>query len=183
MADDLATFRRANIGEVIQAKETPQAALAALPDAVLVIESGGAVSSANPRAIEIIDGVATENAVSGSVTPERDEAQRSRPRSRGELAQRVRSVDFSGRDRYEDRQKRKERAPTANRPDSEEGPATRTGAVLVLSRPDGDCPSGRNADGAWWKPWPPHELRTPLTTLKMTLLMLKERASSSSTST
>ncbi|HEY5951494.1 MAG TPA: HAMP domain-containing protein, partial [Kofleriaceae bacterium] len=54
MADELEEFRRTNIGEVIHAKETLEATLEALPDAVLVIDSDRKVSAANPRAVEAL---------------------------------------------------------------------------------------------------------------------------------
>ncbi len=54
MADELAEFRRTNIGEVIAAKETLEATLEALPDAVLVIDGERKVSAANPRATDAL---------------------------------------------------------------------------------------------------------------------------------
>ena len=52
MADELEEFRRANIGDVIRAKETLEATLQALPDAVVVIEADGTRVSclASPQA-------------------------------------------------------------------------------------------------------------------------------------
>ncbi len=50
MADSLATFRRTNLGEVLRAKETLEATLRSLPDAVLVVGLDGRVESANPAA-------------------------------------------------------------------------------------------------------------------------------------
>ena len=171
MSDDLATFRRANIGEVIQAKETLQAALAALPDAVLVIESGGAVSSANPRATEIIDGAATpktriQDLLLPSATKAAIEAS-----LRGEPA-RVRSVDFS--DMIAMRIDKEERRLLPRIVPIRRGAANKNGAVLVLS----DLTEIVRLDEMRMElvAVASHELRTPLTTLKMTLLMLKERA-------
>ncbi len=171
MADDLATFRRANIGEVIQAKETLQAALAALPDAVLVIESGGAVSSANPRATEIIDGVATpktrfQDLVLPSAMKAAIEAA-----LRGELA-RVRSVDFS--DVIAMRIDKEERRLLPRIVPIRRGTGKKNGVVLVLS----DLTEIVRLDEMRMElvAVASHELRTPLTTLKMTLLMLKERS-------
>jgi NtrC-family two-component system sensor histidine kinase KinB len=171
MADDLATFRRANIGEVMRAKETLQAALAALPDAVIVIEPGGAVSTANPRATEIIDGVAapktrfqdlllpsaTKAAIEGSL--------------RGELA-RTRSVDFT--DMIAMRIDKEERRLLPRIVPIRRGAGQKNGAVLVLS----DLTEIVRLDEMRMElvAVASHEFRTPLTTLKMTLLMLKERA-------
>jgi NtrC-family two-component system sensor histidine kinase KinB len=50
MADEIDQFRRSNLGEVLAAKATLEATLAALPDAVLVIDAQHAISAANPRA-------------------------------------------------------------------------------------------------------------------------------------
>ena len=44
MAEDLAEFRRTNISEVVRAKNTLEATLEALPDAVVLLDAGGADS-------------------------------------------------------------------------------------------------------------------------------------------
>jgi two-component system, NtrC family, sensor histidine kinase KinB len=171
MADDLATFRRANIGEVMRAKETLQAALAALPDAVIVVEAGGAISSANPRATEIIDGVATtktrfQDLLLPSATKAAIEAS-----LRGETA-RTRSVDFT--DTIAMRVDKEERRLLPRIVPIRRGAAHKNGAVLVLS----DLTEIVRLDEMRMElvAVASHEFRTPLTTLKMTLLMLKERA-------
>ena len=171
MADDLATFRRANIGEVMRAKETLQAALAALPDAVIVIEAGGAISSANPRATEIIDGVATattrlQELLLPSATKAAIEAS-----LRGELP-RTRSVDFT--DMIAMRIGKEERRLLPRIVPIRRATADKNGAVLVLS----DLTEIVRLDEMRMElvAVASHELRTPLTTLKMTLLMLGERA-------
>ena len=41
MAEDLAEFRRTNISEVVRAKNTLEATLEALPDAVVLLDAGG----------------------------------------------------------------------------------------------------------------------------------------------
>ncbi|HLK90887.1 MAG TPA: ATP-binding protein [Polyangia bacterium] len=171
MADDLAIFRRANIGEVMRAKETLQAALAALPDAVIIVEAGGAISSANPRATEIIDGVATaktrlQELLLPSATKAAIEAS-----LRGELA-RARSVDFT--DMIAMRVGKEERRLLPRIVPIHRGAAHKNGAVLVLS----DLTEIARLDEMRMElvAVASHELRTPLTTLKMTLLMLKERA-------
>src|SRR5439155_2913487 len=53
MADEIDQFRRSNLGEVLAAKATLEATLAALPDAVLVIDENRVISAANPRAAEL----------------------------------------------------------------------------------------------------------------------------------
>jgi NtrC-family two-component system sensor histidine kinase KinB len=55
MADALADFRRSNINEVLQAKETPEATIAALPDAVVVIDPEGRIVTLNPLARSVIE--------------------------------------------------------------------------------------------------------------------------------
>jgi two-component system, NtrC family, sensor histidine kinase KinB len=51
MAADLAEFRRTNIGEVVQAKNTLEATLEALPDAVVLLDAGRRILSMNHAAI------------------------------------------------------------------------------------------------------------------------------------
>ena len=54
MADDLAEFRRTNIGEVVRAKNTLEATLEALPDAVVLLDAGGHVQSMNRAAVSAL---------------------------------------------------------------------------------------------------------------------------------
>ena len=51
MAEDLAEFRRTNIREVLRAKNTLEATLEALPDAVVLLDGAGHVQSMNPAAV------------------------------------------------------------------------------------------------------------------------------------
>jgi two-component system, NtrC family, sensor histidine kinase KinB len=171
MADALAAFRRANIGEVMRAKETLEAALAALPDAVVVIESTGEVSSANPRASEVIEGLTSKGARLQELSlPEATKAAIGAS-LRGEIAK-ARSVDLSNvipmRIGKEDRRLLPRIVPIRK------GPNHQQGAVLILS----DLTDFVRLDEMRMElvAVASHELRTPLTTLRMTLLMLKERA-------
>ena len=50
MSDDLAEFRRTNISEVLRAKNTLEATLEALPDAVLLLDAAGNVQAMNRAA-------------------------------------------------------------------------------------------------------------------------------------
>jgi NtrC-family two-component system sensor histidine kinase KinB len=50
MAEDLAEFQRTNLREVLRAKRTLEATLAALPDAVVVWDADGIISSSNEAA-------------------------------------------------------------------------------------------------------------------------------------
>jgi NtrC-family two-component system sensor histidine kinase KinB len=54
MADDLSEFRRTNIGEVVRAKNTLEATLEALPDAVVLLDAGGRVQSMNRAAVNAL---------------------------------------------------------------------------------------------------------------------------------
>lgn len=171
MADDLATFRRANIGEVIRAKETLQAALAALPDAVIVVESEGLISAANPRAAEIVDGaVAVNTRFHDLLLPSATKAA-IQASLQGEIT-RIRSVNFS--DMISMRVGQEERRLLPRIVPIPRGAAHKNGAVLVLS----DLTDIARLDEMRMDlvAVASHELRTPLTTLKMTLLMLTERA-------
>jgi signal transduction histidine kinase/HAMP domain-containing protein len=54
MAADLAEFRRTNIGEVVNAKNTLEATLEALPDAVVLLDNVGDVQSMNRAAVSAL---------------------------------------------------------------------------------------------------------------------------------
>jgi NtrC-family two-component system sensor histidine kinase KinB len=171
MADALAAFRRANIGEVMRAKETLEAALAALPDAVVVIESTGEVSSANPRANEVLEGLTTKGARLQELSlPESTKAAIGAS-LRGQTAE-PRMVDLSDviamRIGKETRRLLPRIVPTRK------GQSRQQGALLILS----DLTDFVRLDEMRMElvAVASHELRTPLTTLRMTLLMLKERA-------
>jgi len=165
MADELAEFRRTNIGEVIRAKETLEATLAALPDAVLIIEPHGEVSSANARANDIV--LATRGTRAGTVRelPLPDAVLDAIEMSlRGEPADfpldLAKAVSFGAKRKLLPRVVRIEGR----------------GAVLILS----DVTELVHLDEMRTElvAVASHELRTPLTTLRMTLLMLQERAAS-----
>ena len=51
MAEDLAEFRRTNVGEVVKAKNTLEATLEALPDAVVLLDAAGQIQSMNRAAV------------------------------------------------------------------------------------------------------------------------------------
>ena len=51
MAEDLAEFRRTNISEVVRAKNTLEATLEALPDAVVLLDATGQIQSMNRAAV------------------------------------------------------------------------------------------------------------------------------------
>lgn len=173
MAEDLAAFRRANVGEVIRAKETLEATLAALPDAVVVVAPDGSIASTNPRARSVMRASAQNPAGTLKDLPVPEHAKASLEGVlRGEPPPAVPVVDLSqaitvtveGRSR-----KFLPRVvPIEGLPDG------RRGAVLVLS----DLTELVRLDEMRMElvAVASHELRTPLTTLRMTLLMLQERA-------
>jgi NtrC-family two-component system sensor histidine kinase KinB len=51
MAEDLAEFRRTNVSEVLKAKNTLEATLEALPDAVVLLDAAGQIQSMNRAAV------------------------------------------------------------------------------------------------------------------------------------
>ena len=175
MAEDLAAFRRANVGEVIRAKETLEATLAALPDAVVVIEADGTVASMNPRAGIVLRVAEMDRArnLEGLPIPDRTKAsiEAALNGARREAAD---TVDLSHAvpiDVEGSRRKLLPRVvPISGLPEG------RRGAVLVLS----DVTELARLDEMRTEliAVASHEFRTPLTTLRMTLLMLQERASS-----
>ena len=55
MSDDLAEFRRTNISEVLRAKNTLEATLEALPDAVLLLDAAGNVQAMNRAAVRTLE--------------------------------------------------------------------------------------------------------------------------------
>ena len=52
MAENLAEFRRTNISEVVRAKNTLEATLEALPDAVVLLDAAGRILSMNRAALD-----------------------------------------------------------------------------------------------------------------------------------
>jgi NtrC-family two-component system sensor histidine kinase KinB len=172
MAADLAEFRRTNIGEVLQAKNTLEATLEALPDAVVLLDAGCRILSMNhaalaafqaagvrdPKVLEDLhinglDREAIANAIQAetNIAPVTD-LTRTIPVDRDGTSQRLlpRLVPVPGLTPQQ------------------------SGAILLLydvtdlARLD-EMRSELVAVAS-------HELQTPLTTLRMTLLMLQEAA-------
>ena len=172
MADELAEFRRTNISEVVKAKNTLEATLEALPDAVLLLDAGGRVQSMNRAAVSALasagireprclDDLRLDGLDLGAIT--RAIASGVGTVSPADLARTIR-VEHGG---------------TIQRllPRVVPVPALspqQAGAVLLLydvtdlARLD-EMRSELVAVAS-------HELQTPLTTLRMTLLMLQERS-------
>jgi NtrC-family two-component system sensor histidine kinase KinB len=166
MADELEQFRQTNIGEVVAAKETLEATLEALPDAVLVIGDDRRITAANPRANDVL-GSTRERELADVPLPDPTRDAVDRVLHRGSVPDAT--VDL-----------RKAIAMTIDGRSARLLPrvvpiAGRRGAVLVLA----DVTELARLDDMRLElvAVASHELRTPLTTLKMTLSMLKERAS------
>ena len=170
MAENLAEFRRTNVGEVVRAKNTLEATLEALPDAVVLLDATCRILSMNRAAVNAfgaagvhgppslrdlrldgLDGAGVERAIRlGNGDAVAIDLTRTIPVERDGRLQRLlpRVVPCPGR-----------RRPTG-------------GAILLLydvtdlARVD-EMRSELVAVAS-------HELQTPLTTLRMTLLMLQE---------
>jgi two-component system, NtrC family, sensor histidine kinase KinB len=172
MAEHLAEFRRANIGEVLRAKETLEATLAALPDAVVVVDPDGVVSAANDVASRVIEAAAPARprridelplppAAVGALREALEGRRGDAPAM--DLGQAI-AVSLDGKDRR--LLPRVVPVPGFS--------AGRHGAVLVLY----DVTDLVRLDEMRVEliAVASHELRTPLTTMRMTLLMLQEGA-------
>ena len=77
MAETLAEFRRSNLSEVLRAKETLEATIATLPDAVLVIDPEGRIVTLNPLARSVLQATGAAGATSIEDSPFRRTAYRS----------------------------------------------------------------------------------------------------------
>jgi NtrC-family two-component system sensor histidine kinase KinB len=180
MAAHLAELRRANIGEVLRAKETLEATLAALPDAVVVVEADGTVASMNAVALTVLGypgaprssaGHAPNGApIHASDLPLPDEAKaalRAALEGKAEDDAAIRLDRAVGLTRDGRERALLPRVVPVPARDSRRG-----GAVLVLY----DVTELVRLDEMRLEliAVASHELRTPLTTMRMTLLMLQE---------
>ena len=172
MADDLSEFRRTNIGEVVRAKNTLEATLEALPDAVVLLDASGRVQSMNRAAVKAL-------ASAGVFEPRRLEDLRIDGLDVSAVTMAIATgagmatpVDLARTIRVE-----QEGAVQRLLPRVVPVPALtpqQGGAVLLLYdvtdlvRLD-EMRSELVAVAS-------HELQTPLTTLRMTLLMLQEQS-------
>ncbi|HKN00883.1 MAG TPA: ATP-binding protein [Candidatus Binataceae bacterium] len=172
MAEALADFRRSNLGEVMRAKETLESTIAALPDAVVVIDPDGRIVAVNPSARAVLAAADTGNANSLEDLPFppanlgaiRDAIGGKRNlETRAELS-RAFSVSLDG-------QQRKFMLTAVPIPEFWHD---RHGAVAVLY----DVTDFARLDELRMElvAVASHELKTPLTTLRMNLLLLGEKA-------
>ncbi len=172
MAEALSDFRRSNLGEVLRAKEALEATIAALPDAVLVVEPGGAIVARNPLAKAVLRELGAEQVGLIDDLPfSHHGLDAVRAALRGEAAVQTRaeltralSVNLNGR-------RRKFMLTAVPIPEFHQG---RYGAVAVLY----DVTDFAHLDELRMElvGVASHELKTPLTTLRMNLLMLGEDA-------
>ncbi len=169
MAADLAEFRRANVSEVLRAKAVLEATLAALPDAIIVIDPTGTIVATNPFAKSILGDVRDAGALAAAPLPaELIEAAREALRggpadARVDLQKAIPVLATGAPMKLLPRI-----VPIQNFADS------RRGAVLVLN----DVTELIRLDEMRMEliAVASHELRTPVTTLRMTLDMLQESA-------
>ena len=172
LAADLAEFRRTNIRDVVQAKNTLEATLEALPDAVVLLDADGRVLSMNHAALEIcaamgvsapttLDDLRLEGLDPGILLTVPDG-----PTNVGRVADLSRTIRVCREGTRRQLLPRLVPVPGLT--------PQRGGAILLLydvtdlARLD-EMRSELVAVAS-------HELQTPLTTLRMTLLMLQEAA-------
>ncbi len=172
MAEALDEYRRSSLGELLAAKTTLEATLNALPDAVFVIGSDGALAALNPPAQAVLEAKRAAGAKQLAelpLLPEHREAVQlalaGRPSndSRTDFSKALAAV-LDGRPR---------RLMVSAMPIPEFTPK-RTGAVVVLD----DITEFAHLDELRSEliGVASHELKTPLTTLQMNLLLLGEKA-------
>lgn len=172
MAADLAEFRQTNIGEVVNAKNTLEATLEALPDAVVLLDNEGDVQSMNRAAVSALAfaGIREVRRLEDLQLEGLDVAAVRRAIARG--AAPVSAIDLARTIRVEQdgvvRRLLPRVVPVAGLTPRPGGAVLLLYDVTDLVRLD-EMRSELVAVAS-------HELQTPLTTLRMTLLMLQERA-------
>jgi NtrC-family two-component system sensor histidine kinase KinB len=169
MAGALATFRKSSLGELLKANETLQSTLAALPDAVLVIDAEGRVVSFNAEARRLFPSIAAgERELATLSLPETAQAEIFQALRQRERHPKVIELSraFSARDGVAHRRLLPRLVPFSG--------SEQAGAVLVLY----DVTDLVRLDEMRLElvGVASHELRTPVTTLKMTLAMLGEES-------
>ena len=168
MADALGKFSASKLGEVIRAKATLEATLAALPDAVVLVHEDGRLEAANSRATAVFF------AACGQV-PADLRALASTP----DGAKIARAIELAGRGVQLDRAVRLREGRDERRLIAlVDGPRTGNLRVIVLS--DVTELSRLDEMRMDFVAAASHELRTPLTTLRMMLSLLSESATTRS---
>jgi NtrC-family two-component system sensor histidine kinase KinB len=172
MAQSLADYRRSSLGELLAAKQTLEATLNALPDAVLVLDPAGQVVAANPLAHSVLQAAPRAGAARLEELPLSDDHRqavrdalqgRQHPPGQTEF-HRALTVPLPGG-------RRKFQLTAVPIP---EFLPKRHGAVVVLD----DVTEFARLDELRSEliAVASHELKTPLTTLRLNLLLLDERA-------
>ena len=172
MAATLAEFRRSNLGEVVRAKETLEATLAALPDGVIVVDPDGHIAAVNALARSILRAAGAEQASKLEELPLPPEDLRAASQTLlGLHALSPRSQ--SGRTLSVTLDDREFRFAPVVMPIQALSQG-RVGAVIALT----DVTDFVRLDELRTEliALVSHELKTPLTTLRMNLLMLGERS-------
>jgi two-component system, NtrC family, sensor histidine kinase KinB len=172
MAHALDEFRRSNLGETLRAKETLESTLAALPNAVIVVDSSGKLVALNSAARAVLNAAGRHDAARMEELPLSSEhlklignalAGKRSPANRADYSRSI-PLSFNG--------KTVKLLPTAVPIPQFSG--DRFGAVLVLD----DVTDFVRLDELRTEliALVSHELRTPLTSLRMNILMLREDA-------
>jgi two-component system, NtrC family, sensor histidine kinase KinB len=171
MAEALSQFHRSNLGEILRAKETLEATLAALPDAVFVVAPDGEIVATNPIAQEVFRAMGVGSARQFEELPLPPSGQGAiYGQLRGERADGPRpGLSQAFTVQFGDRQSKL--LPIAMPiPDFQDG---QRGAVVVLY----DVTDFARLDEMRMEmiAVTSHELKTPLTSLRMNLMLLRER--------
>ena len=172
MAEDLAEFRRTNIGEVVRAKNTLEATLEALPDAVVLLDARGQIQSMNLAAVRTLAaaGVREPRSLNDLRVEGLDLNAITRAIAAGSEVLPPTDLTRTIRVEQDDTVQRllPRAVPVAAFDTQQQGAILLLYDVTELVRLD-EMRSEVVAVAS-------HELQTPLTTLRMTLLMLKEAA-------
>jgi len=173
MAETLGDYRESSLGELLLAKATLEATLAALPDAVIVVDPDEQIVSKNPLAVQILKAIGGSEGnrveqlpLSAAVLREVKETLRegrANREARPDLSQAL-SVSLNGRP---------VKLLVTVVPIPQFLPR-RAGAAIVLA----DVTEFARLDELRGEvvAVASHELKTPLTSLQMNLLMLQEKA-------
>jgi NtrC-family two-component system sensor histidine kinase KinB len=170
MAEDLTEFRRTNVGEVVRAKNTLEATLEALPDAVVLLDAAGHIQSMNRAAVRALASAGVRNPHRLSDLRLDGLDLRAVTRAMATGADAVTPTDLTRTIRvHQDGTVKRLLPRVVPVLDSN---AQQRGAVLLLY----DVTDLVHLDEMRSElvAVASHELQTPLTTLRMTLLMLRE---------
>ena len=173
MAEDLAEFRRTNVGEVVRAKNTLEATLEALPDAVVLLDAAGQIQSMNRAARAC---ARRRQAFDEPQWPRRSATSTDwiSTRSPRAIATGAEHGAADRSDSHDPRRTGRRRPATAAARGAGAVARTRNNAGAVLLLYDVTDLVRLDEMRSELVAVASHELQTPLTTLRMTLLMLQE---------